>query len=87
MHSGKYAFITLDFEIEENWKTQDWYLGPKTLEGILNIGVKGAKNMLSQEKYNQFARKLREKLHELEFDILKNNLTVRKLYSNANSLA
>jgi len=76
MHNGEYAFITLDFEEEDNWKFQEWYLGPKTLEGILNIGVKNGQDMLSQEEFSEFAQKLFIKFHELQIDVNKNNLTV-----------
>ncbi|CAH3132089.1 unnamed protein product [Porites lobata] len=64
MMNGEYAFLTLDFEIQNSWQTEPWVGGRNMTEfqalfdGIVNLSVKGPHG----ERFTNFSRQLSEKM-------------------------
>jgi len=64
MMNGEYAFLTLDFEIQNSWQTEPWVGGRNKTEfqalfdGIVNLSVKGPHG----ERFTNFSRQLSEKM-------------------------
>lgn len=64
MMNGEYAFLTLDFEIQNSWQTEPW-VGRRNMtefqalfDGIVNLSVKGPHG----ERFTNFSRQLSEKM-------------------------
>lgn len=64
MMNGEYAFITLDFIVENHWINQPWTGGRSWQElvalfdGTVNLSVKGPHG----ERYEKFVRQFSEKI-------------------------
>lgn len=62
MMTGEYAFITLDFSVQEAWHKQSWAGGRTSTEfltifdGIINLSVKGPHG----ERFRNYTHNLRE---------------------------
>ena len=54
LYNGDFAFITIDFSIEESWKSEPWYKTDEIFNGILNIGVKKGEEALGPKKFADF---------------------------------
>ena len=74
MHNGEYAFISLDFSYHPQWNEEEWFEGPKALEGLLNLGVKSWNNMYNT---TEFKNNLKGIISFMGHDLVKENLTVK----------
>lgn len=72
MYDSTYAFIAVDFVIEESWLLEDWFHSKEIYSGLLSIDVKE----IEESKLKKFKEDLRDKFIDYGYDITRVNATV-----------